>query len=116
MEFQRKDYLVRIIQEVGEILAELAGLRQTRRHERALELVNRTVAGMLGLSPDLAALLASDSLLALVDMDPLLDNNHRLLLAELLEAKAQVQEEMQDGCGAASSRGLAAEVRARVVG
>ncbi|NLT35659.1 MAG: hypothetical protein GXX83_07150 [Gaiellales bacterium] len=116
MEFQRKDYLVRIFQEVGEVLAELAGLRQTRRHERALELLNRAVAGILGLNPELAALLAADSLLTLVDMDPLLDNNHRLLLAELLEAKAEVQDEMQDGCGAASSRELATEVRAQVVG
>lgn len=113
MQFQRKDYLVRIFQEMAEILASLIVMRQARQNERAMELVNRTVAGILGLTPELTDILAPQSLLALIDLDPLLDDNYRLMLAELLEAKAGILEDMQEPEEAEAIHDLAAQVRAR---
>lgn len=82
MQIQRKDFLERIIEEFAEVLANLAGLRKTRSHLAALELIDRTVGGIMGMNEDVVAMLSPNSLRGLIAMDPLLDDNYRLMLAE----------------------------------
>lgn len=90
MQIQRKDFLERIIEEFAEVLAALAGLRRTRSYLAGLELIDRTVGGILGMSDEVVSMLSAQTLRSLIAMDPLLDDNYRLMLAELLQAKADL--------------------------
>ncbi|NLE73546.1 MAG: hypothetical protein GX604_02805 [Actinobacteria bacterium] len=88
MQIQRKDFLERIIEEFAEVLASLAGLRKTRSYLAALELIDRTVGGIMGMNEEVVSMLSFESLRDLMAMDPLLDDNHRLMLEELLRERA----------------------------
>lgn len=88
MQIQRKDFLERIIEEFAEVLASLAGLRKTRSYLAALELIDRTVGGIMGMNEEVVSMLSFESLRDLIAMDPLLDDNHRLMLEELLRERA----------------------------
>jgi len=88
LQIQRKDFLERIIEEFAEVLASLAGLRKTRSYLAALELIDRTVGGIMGMNEEVVSMLSFESLRDLMAMDPLLDDNHRLMLEELLRERA----------------------------
>jgi hypothetical protein len=111
VQIQRKDFLERIIEEFAEVLASLAGLRKTRSHLAALELIDRTVGGIMGMSEDVVSMLSSDSLRGLIAMDPLLDDNYRLMLAELLREKAAVLQALGRPAEAAAEQALADSVQ-----
>ncbi len=115
MQIQRKDFLERIIEEFAEVLASLAGLRKTRSHLAALELIDRTVGGIMGMNEDVVAMLSPNSLRGLIAMDPLLDDNYRLMLAELLHEKAGVLEALGRPAEAEAERALAHAVSGMVV-
>lgn len=112
VQIQRKDFLERIIEEFAEVLAALAGLRRTRSYLAGLELIDRTVGGILGMSDEVVSMLSAQTLRSLIAMDPLLDDNYRLMLAELLQAKADLLSALGRARESEATYELAASVAA----
>jgi hypothetical protein len=48
MSFERKDYILRLIKELAQVIARLSGLKQQKKHDEALLLVRETSDAIFG--------------------------------------------------------------------
>ncbi len=86
----RQDYLVRMIQQLAGVLAQIAGLRADGRHDEALEEIGDAYGRFAGLNPSLIHALGDEDLVALLRARGGLDPQRTYALAELLREEAEI--------------------------
>lgn len=89
-----KDFIIRIIEEAVEVLAEIVGLRDAGRPERALQLVDRAARRFIGLNLEQLDLLPYPALRELLSVGGQLDVPRFLLLAELRRLTGEIQDDV----------------------
>lgn len=103
----QKDYILRLIEEFVQILAQVTGLRRTGRLEAALDLLDRSAARFAGLSLRQLDTLPWDSLRVLLTVGGSLDVQRSVFLAELRRLEGDIREE-RTGAGAGLSSSVLA--------
>ncbi len=131
-----RDYIIRIIQELAQALAEVAGLRRLGNYLEALGIIDRTMVRMAGLGSALVSGLSVDDMLRMLHVGEYLDRGKVLALAELLAEEAGIYAalgredvaverslrslrlylEALDGEDPATQQGFLARIEARLAG
>lgn len=96
----RRDYFMRLVQQLADALARVVFLKKTGRNEQALKEIEQTWQGVFGLSGEVALKLSVNELIALCDgaADPLAEKC--VLLADLLKEQGDLyalQDRIPDG-------------------
>jgi hypothetical protein len=90
----QKDFILRVIEEAVEMIAQILGLRDAGRPERALQLVDRTARRFIGLDLEQLDRLPYPALRELLSVGGQLDLPRYLLLAELRRLKGEISDEL----------------------
>ncbi len=85
-----RDYIIRIIQELGQALAEIAGLKRLGNYLEALGIIDKTMVRMAGVGSALVSGLSVDEMLRMLHVGEYLDPGKVLALAELLAEEAGI--------------------------
>jgi hypothetical protein len=100
----QKDYIIRMIEEFAQVLAEAMGLRRAGRLESVLSLLDRSAARFAGLSLRQLDALPYESLRTLLTVGGTLDVQRCVFLAELRRLEGEVRDQRTGGgAGLASS-------------
>lgn len=89
----QKDYILRLIEEFAQVLAEAMGLRRAGRLEAALWLLDRSAARFAGLGLRQLDALSWESLRALLTVGGSLDIQRTIFLAELRRLEGELRDE-----------------------
>lgn len=84
----QSDWLLRQIEQMGDVLRRLISALREHRPQDAIELSREAVAGLLDTDPDLIDSLTGDGLVTLLSAGGELDTFRAHMLAELLLARA----------------------------
>jgi hypothetical protein len=105
MSIARRDWLRRIVEDFGRVLAELAGLRQSGKLDEAEQSLKETADGLLG------GLVRDAELLESASLCRLLGSPERLrCYAALIAERAEIRAQRGDAAGAALDRRRALEL------
>ena len=92
--FEQQDYILRIIALAGAALRRALEQFQLGRASQALEYTDEAIGLVLDTDPELVLRLTPEGLSAYLGIGTLLDDRRLRLLAETLEARADILEEM----------------------
>ena len=98
----RQDYILRMIQQFGDVVAAIAGLKRAGRYEEARSLLAREVQRLAGLNASLVRALSVEDLKKLTSVGDVPDLDRCLVLAHFLREDAEIDEAL--GNSAASVR------------
>lgn len=98
------DWLLRQIEQMGDVLRRLIAALREHRPEDAVQLSREAVGELLDTDPDLIDSLSADGLLALLSAGGALDTFRAHMLAELMVARADAFEMQGAAEGAAHDR------------
>ena len=90
----QKDYILRLIEEAVDALAQILGLRDAGRPEQALEQVDRTARRFIGLDLQQLDFLPYDALRDVLSSGGRLDLPRFLLLAELRRLEGELRDDL----------------------
>src|SRR5262245_40995502 len=105
MSLHRRDYLLRQIEQLAEVLGAIVGLRVAGRYDEALQLVQQTTEGLLGPLASMVDRLDSASAARLLGGADRIGG-----YASLVAERAEVDEARGQGARAASGRRRALEL------
>ncbi|MDQ3855004.1 MAG: DUF6483 family protein [Chloroflexota bacterium] len=88
----RRDFIIRSMQQLGEVVARVLRLRERGDYDEALVLLDAACRQMLGLNGKLLDSLSTDDLLSMLSVGQTLDLDKCILLAELLSEQGDVYE------------------------
>jgi hypothetical protein len=111
----QKDYIIRMIEEFVQVMAEALGLRREGRLEAALSLLDRSAARFAGLSLRQLDALPWESLRTLLTVGGSLDVQRSVFLAELRRLEGEIRDERTGGGAGMSSSVLALRLYMEVV-
>jgi len=92
--FEQQDYILRIIALAGAALRRALEQFQSGHASQALEYTDEAIGLVLDTDPELVLRLTPEGLSAYLGIGTLLDDRRLRLLAETLEARADILEEM----------------------
>jgi hypothetical protein len=104
----RQDFMVRLIQQMAEAIARIAGLREQGAHHEALELIESSCRS-LGADRKLRQLLTPESLAKLLG-----DPEKLRVVADLLEEESRIYAAKGDAAQAIASQRLSEQLRAQI--
>ncbi len=90
----RNDYILRVIEQATTALAVVLGLRQAKRHAEALAEIDRLLRQQWGLDLGFLAQIDANSLLGLVRFNDTVDVGKCVVLADILQAEAEIRAEL----------------------
>lgn len=85
-----QDYIIRLISQATAALATILGLRQSGQFQRALQVVDQTLEGLVGLNASLIKAMDDRSLLGLLTSQGRLDADRLLIIADLFRAEGDI--------------------------
>jgi hypothetical protein len=103
----QKDFILRVIEEAVDALAQILGLRDAGRPEQALRLVDRTARRFIGLDLQQLDFLPYEALKDLLSPGGRLDLPRFLLLAELRRLEGEIRDDLY-GTGAGRRQSILA--------
>ena len=106
----QSDYILRMIEQMGQMLRRILDRLAEQRPEEALELTDEAVGMALDVDPDTALQLTGDGLLMLMGAGGEPDPKQALLLGEVLALRAQARADLGQVAQATQEAG-----RARVI-
>ena len=87
----RKDYILRMIEQIVAVIHELAGLKIAQNYAAALGLLDATYPRLTGLDGDVLRNAAPETLLQLLSFGGVLDANRCIAAAELLKEDGDIR-------------------------
>lgn len=100
----QSDWLLRQIEQMGDVLRRLFDALREHRPEQAVALAEEAVAGLLDEEPALVDVLTGEGLVTLLSAGGALDTFRAHMLAELLLARAEARDIAGEHALAASER------------
>jgi len=88
----RKDYIMRLIEQLGVVLERILALKQNNQTHEALKEIEQACEKYLGLDSRVIAAASGDALLTLMSMGGKFDPRRAVLLAELLKEEGDLYE------------------------
>jgi len=87
-----RDYFLRMIQMLAQVLARVLGLRETKQYDEAYDLIRQTSRQFLGVDGKLLNTLSVAELIRLLDLGDRFDAEKCVVAAELLRMTAELEE------------------------
>ena len=92
----RKDYIMRMIEQLAQVMAKVMSYKQAQNFERAEEELNLAAEQFFGLKPELLDSMSAEDLISFLQLDHVLNSQKCLILAEILRGKAELAELTRD--------------------
>jgi hypothetical protein len=89
----RQDYIIRLIEQLVQVVARILGMKGPRRHDEMQAAINDALMRLAGLNGPLAAALTPEGLVSFLSAGGALDAGRALAAAELLRLEAELLEE-----------------------
>jgi hypothetical protein len=92
----QKDYILRMFEEIGRIIAQVIYLRQMKDYQGAHELIDEQLKQTVGMGSGFLHSMSDETLLSLLTTLGMLNADKCWLVATLLKAEGELYEEQQD--------------------
>ncbi|HET8840685.1 MAG TPA: DUF6483 family protein [Ktedonobacteraceae bacterium] len=92
----QKDYILRMFEEIGRIIAQVIYLRQMKDYQGAHELIDEQLKQTVGMGSGFLHSMSDETLLAMLTTLGMLNIDKCWLVATLLKAEGEIYEEQQD--------------------
>ena len=90
----QKDYILRLIEEFGTVLAKILGLKQNKQFQEAIDMIDETSLNYLKIRMNYVTSLSDKELIEVLEKDTELGSEMLGMLADLLKQQADIDLEL----------------------